>query len=190
MDPSYEACVAGAFIDFLEKGYVYRGLKPVYWCIFDRTALAEAEVEYENHTSPSIWVKFPFVAGEKTKALGIGSRRQRPDLDHHSLDAARQSRAGSSIPNSNTSSPIPASGKLLLAKDRVHALTEELKLEVTGTEGGWKGQRIRRRAISPPVPGLYRSGSARRLRDARSGQRHRAHRSGPRRRRLPHRPEI
>ena len=43
----------GAFLTFLEKGYVYRGLKPVYWCIYDRTALAEAEVEYEDHTSPS-----------------------------------------------------------------------------------------------------------------------------------------
>src|ERR1700678_4144111 len=58
MNPSYEACVAGAFIDFLEKGYVYRGLKPVYWCINDRTALAEAEVEYENHTSPSVYVRY------------------------------------------------------------------------------------------------------------------------------------
>ena len=51
--PAMEACIAGAFIDFFEKGYVYRGLKPVYWCICDRTALAEAEVEYEDHTSPS-----------------------------------------------------------------------------------------------------------------------------------------
>src|SRR5581483_3210005 len=44
--------------DFLTQGYVYKGLKPVHWCIKDRTALAEAEVEYENHSSPSIWVRF------------------------------------------------------------------------------------------------------------------------------------
>ena len=62
MDPHQEASIAGAFIDFLEKGYVYRGLKPVYWCIYDRTALAEAEVEYDNHTSPSIWIKFPLAS--------------------------------------------------------------------------------------------------------------------------------
>jgi isoleucyl-tRNA synthetase len=61
MDPVMEASIAGAFIDFLEKGYVYRGLKPVYWCIHDRTALAEAEVEYEDHTSPSIWIRYPVV---------------------------------------------------------------------------------------------------------------------------------
>ncbi len=58
MSASYEAVIAGAFVDFLDKGYVYKGLKPVNWCIHDRTALAEAEVEYENHSSPSIWVKF------------------------------------------------------------------------------------------------------------------------------------
>src|SRR5271167_2065427 len=44
MDARDEASIAGAFLDLYEKGYVYRGLKPVYWCIFDRTALAEAEV--------------------------------------------------------------------------------------------------------------------------------------------------
>jgi isoleucyl-tRNA synthetase len=58
MSPAYEAVIAGAFVDFLHQGYVYQGLKPVNWCIHDRTALAEAEVEYENHTSPSIWVRF------------------------------------------------------------------------------------------------------------------------------------
>ena len=58
MSAEYEAVIAGAFVEFLDQGYVYKGLKPVNWCIHDRTALAEAEVEYENHTSPSIWVKF------------------------------------------------------------------------------------------------------------------------------------
>jgi isoleucyl-tRNA synthetase len=58
MSPEYEAVIAEAFVDFLERGYVYKGLKPVNWCIRDRTALAEAEVEYENHTSPSVYVRF------------------------------------------------------------------------------------------------------------------------------------
>src|ERR1700682_6193369 len=58
MSAQYESVIAGAFVDFLDKGYVYKGLKPVNWCIHDRTALAEAEVEYENHSSPSIWVRF------------------------------------------------------------------------------------------------------------------------------------
>src|SRR5438045_6679719 len=58
MSPEYQAVIASAFVDFLDKGYVYKGLKPVHWCIKDRTALAEAEVEYADHTSPSIWVRF------------------------------------------------------------------------------------------------------------------------------------
>jgi isoleucyl-tRNA synthetase len=58
MAPKYQSIIAGAFVDFLDKGYAYKGLKPVNWCIHDRTALAEAEVEYENHKSPSVWVRF------------------------------------------------------------------------------------------------------------------------------------
>jgi isoleucyl-tRNA synthetase len=58
MAREYEARTLEAFYGFLEKGFVYRGLKPVYWCIHDRTALAEAEVEYEQHTSPSIYVRY------------------------------------------------------------------------------------------------------------------------------------
>src|ERR1700688_473840 len=57
MSAEYEATIAQAFVEFLDQGYVYKGLKPVHWCIHDRTALAEAEVEYENHSSPSIWVR-------------------------------------------------------------------------------------------------------------------------------------
>ncbi|MGA2887584.1 MAG: isoleucine--tRNA ligase [Terracidiphilus sp.] len=58
MSPDYEARTLEAFYGFLEKGFVYRGLKPVYWCIHDRTTLAEAEVEYEQHISPSIYVRY------------------------------------------------------------------------------------------------------------------------------------
>ena len=58
MSRDYEARTLEAFYGFLEKGFVYRGLKPVYWCIHDHTALAEAEVEYANHTSPSVYVRY------------------------------------------------------------------------------------------------------------------------------------
>ena len=58
MSAYYQSVIAGAFVEFLDRGYVYKGLKPVHWCIKDRTALAEAEVEYQDHTSPGIWVRF------------------------------------------------------------------------------------------------------------------------------------
>ncbi len=54
----YEASIAETFYEFFENGFVYKGLKPVYWCIHDRTALAEAEVEYEQHNSPSVYVRY------------------------------------------------------------------------------------------------------------------------------------
>ena len=59
MSHEYEAETARLFGKFIERGFVYRGARPVYWCIHDQTALAEAEVEYRVHTSPSIYVKFP-----------------------------------------------------------------------------------------------------------------------------------
>jgi len=62
LHPSYEATILREFGSFVERGGVYKGLKPVLWCTQDQTALAEAEVEYENHTSPSVYVKFPLVS--------------------------------------------------------------------------------------------------------------------------------
>ena len=59
MSNAYEAETARLFGRFVECGFVYKGARPVYWCIHDQTALAEAEVEYHEHTSPSIYVKFP-----------------------------------------------------------------------------------------------------------------------------------
>jgi isoleucyl-tRNA synthetase len=59
MSNTYEAETARLFGRFIERGYVYKGARPVYWCIHDQTALAEAEVEYQQHKSPSVYVKFP-----------------------------------------------------------------------------------------------------------------------------------
>jgi isoleucyl-tRNA synthetase len=58
MFSQYESVIARQLFDFMENGAVYKGLRPVYWCIHDKTALAEAEIEYANRTSPSVWVKY------------------------------------------------------------------------------------------------------------------------------------
>jgi isoleucyl-tRNA synthetase len=58
MNPQYEAAIIETLYAFLDEELLYKGLRPVYWCIHDKTALAEAEIEYENHTSPSIWVRY------------------------------------------------------------------------------------------------------------------------------------
>ncbi|HEX8816712.1 MAG TPA: isoleucine--tRNA ligase [Terriglobales bacterium] len=58
MNPQYESVVLKTFFSFYENNFVYKGLRAVYWCMHDETALAEAEVEYENEVSPAIWVKY------------------------------------------------------------------------------------------------------------------------------------
>ena len=58
MTPQYESVVLSTFFSFYENGFVYKGLRAVYWCMHDETALAEAEVEYENHTSSTVWVRY------------------------------------------------------------------------------------------------------------------------------------
>ena len=66
LNKEYEADELRLFADIVEKGFVYRGKKPVYWSIPARTALAEAEVEYHDHVSQSIYVKFPVIGQPNT----------------------------------------------------------------------------------------------------------------------------
>ncbi len=66
MTPEYEAGIVTIFKKLAMDGYVFRQKKPVYWCADCRTALAEAEIEYEDHTSPSIYVKFEDIEWKNT----------------------------------------------------------------------------------------------------------------------------
>jgi isoleucyl-tRNA synthetase len=158
MDASLEACTASAFIDFLEEGYVYRGLKPVYWCIHDRTALAEAEVEYEDHTSPSIWVKFPLLSLEKLERFGKAGDASALiwTTTPWTLPA---NRALAFHPDYEYVLADTAAGKLLLARERLDALQSELKLEIRGVSDGWKGREFEGAKFQHPfldltVPGV------------------------------------
>ena len=150
MDARDEASIAGAFLEFYEKGYVYRGLKPVYWCIFDRTALAEAEVEYEDHTSPSIWVRFPVAVGEKSKGLGL----------EDDVSALIWTTTPWTLPANRALAFHPeyeyvvadtSAGKLLLAKDRVNALESELHVEVHEVHGKWQGSDLEGMKFQHPL---------------------------------------
>lgn len=69
MSHEFEARIVKVFADLAEKGYVYRGLKAVLWCASCETALADAEVEYEPHTSASITVRFP-IAADPNRVFG------------------------------------------------------------------------------------------------------------------------
>ncbi len=64
MDYGYEAAIARSFAECFRRGYAYKGMKSVQWCIHCETALAEAEVEYAERTSPTVHVAFPLAAGQ------------------------------------------------------------------------------------------------------------------------------
>jgi isoleucyl-tRNA synthetase len=158
MDPGQEASIAGAFLDFYEKGYVYRGLKPVYWCIYDHTALAEAEVEYEDHTSPSIWVKFLVTSDDKSKTLGLPA-------DANALIwtttpwTLPANRALAFHPDFRYVLADTSVGKLLLAEDRLAAVATELGFAVNGTLASYAGKDLEHIQFQHPfleysVPGV------------------------------------
>ncbi len=137
MSPQYEASIADAFITFLEKGYVYRGLKPVYWCIVDSTALAEAEVEYEDHTSPSIWVKFAVEPGAAAETLGSGVSAVTWTTTPWTLP---HNRALAFHPDYEYVVAETSEGALLLAEDLVGPALDAVKLEAKHVRGPWNGK--------------------------------------------------
>ena len=106
MDFSAEAQIARELMKFAANGTLYRGSKPVMWSVVEKTALAEAEVEYEDYTSDTVWVKFPVAdATVVQRARSAGFRRSLAKtsmrselraldrhLDDHALDDARQPR--------------------------------------------------------------------------------------------------
>ena len=80
INPEYEAEQVRVFGEMYKKGYIEKGLKPVYWCASCETALAEAEVEYADHTSTSIYVRFKFEEEDKKKALKAAGIESSKDL--------------------------------------------------------------------------------------------------------------
>ena len=82
-----EAVIAREAMKFVENGLLYRGFRPVMWSPVEKTALADAEVEYHEKTSPAIYVKFPH-----RRRRASNWRNLHRDLDHHALDHSRQPR--------------------------------------------------------------------------------------------------
>ncbi len=75
MDPEYEAEVLRHLASFFASGNVYKGLRPVHWCPHCQTALAEAEIEYRDRTSPSIYAKFPLLSDLSAEYPALAGKR-------------------------------------------------------------------------------------------------------------------
>ena len=147
MDPHYEAVIADTFLTVLERGYVYRGRKPVYWCIHDRTALAEAEVEYEDHTSPSIWVKFPIVTGG---AHGLPGSDVAAVIWTTTPWTLPHNRALCFHPDFDYAVFDTPAGPLLLAATMAEKVAAGTGLKIGAERGRWKGRELERLKFRHP----------------------------------------
>src|SRR5712671_1463243 len=74
MEPAYQAVIAREFGRFVGTGVVYKGLKPVHWCMHCKTALAQAEVEYEDQTTQTVYVRFPVRSSSPALAQALGGK--------------------------------------------------------------------------------------------------------------------
>ncbi len=160
MARDYEARTLEAFYGFLEKGFVYRGLKPVYWCIHDRTALAEAEVEYDNHTSPSIYVRYKLTSSPEAIAPALAGREVytiiwtttpwtipasmavafHPEFDYVALAASGDPKARNA----------PGDPVYIVAAELAPAVIEACKLGATAQLARFKGSKLERSTFQHP----------------------------------------
>ena len=160
MARDYEARTLEAFYGFLEKGFVYRGLKPVYWCIHDRTALAEAEVEYESHTSPSIYVRYRLTSAPEPLDPALAGREVytiiwtttpwtipasmavafHPDFEYVALAASGDPKSPSS----------PSDPVYIVAAELAPAVISACKLGTTTELARFKGSRLEHTTFKHP----------------------------------------
>ncbi|HLY43756.1 MAG TPA: isoleucine--tRNA ligase [Terracidiphilus sp.] len=160
MSRAYEASTLEAFYGFLEKGFVYRGLKPVYWCIHDQTALAEAEVEYEQHTSPSIYVRYRLTSDAAAIDTALAGREVytiiwtttpwtlpasmavafHPDFDYVALAASGDPKTAA-----GNSDPV-----YIVAAELAPAVIAACKLGQTNELARFKGARLERTTFQHP----------------------------------------
>ena len=159
-----------------------RGLKPVYWCLHDQTALAEAEVEYEDHISPSIWVRYrvlesanrPATARRTAFMLWCGRPRH---------GRFRRAWPCLSILNIKYVFATDEQGDTYsLAQELLEGVAKETGLRFGSMSRPFPGRRFRGRQIPASVSRSRGSGRTGRARDPGARQRNRAHRARPRRR--------
>jgi isoleucyl-tRNA synthetase len=151
LDPEYEAVIVEHLGGFFSRGAGYYGKMPVHWCASCRTALAEAEVEYEDHSSPSIYVRFPLTRWDlRPRFPALGDREVRVLIWTTTPWTLSASLAIAFHPDFAYELVDTGSEVLLLAKDRVAEVAKAC------------GFSVRERLGTIPGRDLERSGTARR----------------------------
>jgi isoleucyl-tRNA synthetase len=144
LEKGYEAAILKAFAEALKKGLIYRGLKPVLWCPTCETALAEAEVEYKDKTSPSVYVALPIVNGDgalKDASLVVWTTTP------WTLPANR----AVAVHPSMEYVVVEAGGKkLVVGKARLEAVLKEAGLGEAKTVATLKGSELKGTRYKPP----------------------------------------
>ncbi|MFP4035691.1 MAG: isoleucine--tRNA ligase, partial [Desulfovermiculus sp.] len=146
MDPAYEAATAGELCTFMRRGSVVRNKKPIHWCPSCETALAEAEVEYADKTSPSIYVRFPLTDPDLTQRL--------PQLTGKQAFVVIWTTTPWTIPNNMAVALHPDYAYVLVQdNDEVYILAEKLR-EECAQKFGWESPHILGTVMGRDLEGL------------------------------------
>jgi isoleucyl-tRNA synthetase len=121
IDPSYEAVIVNALADLAERDQIYKGLRATLWCWHDETALAEAEIEYENKTSPAIYVRFPFDEKQREALLAI-CHPERSERSERSRGTGATAARVSILIWTTTPWTLPGNSGIALRADATYAL--------------------------------------------------------------------
>ena len=146
MDPAYEAATARELGRFIQSGAVVRGKKPIYWCLDCETALAEAEVEYGDHTSPSIFVRFPLNDGKLAEIF--------PGADVSKAHAVIWTTTPWTLPGNVAVAVHPDLEYVLVRADGADHLLAKGLLETCAAIFGWKEYEIVGEATGAALEGL------------------------------------
>ncbi|MFC1646308.1 isoleucine--tRNA ligase [Candidatus Omnitrophota bacterium] len=154
LDPKYESKIIWSFAQLIKKGFIYHGLKPVNWCFKCETALAEAEVEYDNHQSESVFVKFKIT---ESKIKNIKANEDTYILIWTTTPWTLISNVAVALhPDFDYVFVQTKFGKLILAKQLANSLFETLSLKETKIIKEFKGKDLSGLVYEHPLG--YRKG--------------------------------
>lgn len=143
MTPDYEATIVREFGKMVRRGGVYRGRKPIHWCRSCRTALAEAEVEYDSHRSPSIYVKFPVSGKDNPLHKRLGDTRCSFVIWTTTPWTLPANRAIAVHPHFRYTAVETDNEALIIAEELLEACRADLQLKTFHVRSeGWRGEEL------------------------------------------------